>query len=76
MIRLVLNGSFWAFEPVIWERLGTRLAGTSCMFGDKGLLDELGVGGRPRAGRAAGSGWSWDVGHRSGGGAGRTGRGA
>lgn len=63
---------------VIWERLGTGLAGTSCRLGDKGLLEELGVGGRVRAGRAADSGWSWDVGHSGGrgGGAGRTGRGA
>lgn len=61
---------------VIWERLGTGLAGTSCRLGDKGLLEELGVGGRPRAGRVAGSGWSWDVGHGggSGGDASRTGR--
>lgn len=67
-----------ASGSVIWERLGTGLAGTSCRLGDKGLLEELGVGGRPRAGGAADSGWGWDVGHggRGGGGAGRTGRGA
>lgn len=78
LIRLVLNGSFWALNCVIWERLGTGLAGTSCRPGDKGLLEELGVGGRPSAGRAAGSGQSRDVSHggESGGGAGRTGRGA
>lgn len=61
---------------VIWEGQETGLAGTSCGLGDKGLLEELGVGGRPRAGRAAGSSWRWDVGHGSGGDTGRAGQGA
>lgn len=58
----MLNGSFWTLDSVIWERLGTGLAGTSRRLGDKGFLEELGGGGRAQAQSRQGGWFRSDLG--------------